>query len=93
MIRTSVLCSLGFRSIAVFIDSVGVELAFSLFPMTATGAGEGSIVRVVKGAVASVDWGLAIRLGAPSRIPDGDQLGIAFEPVSHRCVSPFARLY
>src|SRR5258708_1534897 len=59
--------------------------------MTATGTVEGSIARVIEGAVASVDWGLAIRLGALGRIPDGDPLGIAFEPASHRCVSPFAR--
>src|SRR5260370_10722021 len=58
--------------------------------MTAIGAVEGSIAGVIKGAVASVDWGLAIRLGAFGRIPDGDPLGIAFEPASHRCFS-FAR--
>jgi hypothetical protein len=78
---------LGFRSIAVFVDPVGCEIAFGLFPMTATGAVEGSIARVTKGAVASADWGLAIRLGALGRIPDGDPLGIAFEPTSHSCFS------
>src|SRR5438094_8091079 len=53
--------------------------------MTATSAIQGFILGVVEGSVAGVDFGLALGLGAPGRIPDGDPLGIGFEPALHSC--------
>src|ERR1700740_1308008 len=82
-----------FESESVFVAPVSVEVAFGLFPMTATSAVQCLIVGVVEGAVSGVDFGLAVGLGAPGRIPDGDPLGIAFEPASHNCCSfVFARV-
>jgi hypothetical protein len=43
------------------------------------------IAGVVERSLAGIDSRLAIRLGAFRRIPDGDPLGIAFEPASHIC--------
>jgi len=63
---------------------MSVEVAFGLFPMTATSAVQGLIVGVVEGTLSGVDFGLAVGLGAPGRIPGGDPLGIGFEPASHR---------
>jgi hypothetical protein len=76
-----------FESESVFVDPVSVEVAFGLFPMTATNAVQCLIVGVVEGAVSGVDFGLAVGLGAPGRIPGGDPLGIGFESASHSCCS------
>src|SRR6516164_10810776 len=74
------------ESDSVFVDPMGVEVAFGLFPMTATNAEQGLIVGVVECSIAGIDLGLAVGLGAPCRIPGGDPLGISFEPASHsRC--------
>jgi hypothetical protein len=77
-----------FESESVFVDPVSVEVAFGLYPMTATSAVQCLIVGVVEGAVSGVDFGLAVGLGAPGRIPGGDPLGIGFEPASHRLFLP-----
>jgi hypothetical protein len=58
---------------------MGVEVAFGLLTMTATGAVEVLIVGVVECLLAGVDFRLAVGLGASSRIPDSDPLGIALE--------------
>src|SRR5262249_9502378 len=68
---------------SVFVDPVGVEIAFGLLAVTATSAEEGLIGGVVEGSLAGVDFRLAVGLGASGRIPGGDPLGIAFEPTSH----------
>jgi hypothetical protein len=68
---------------SVFVDPVGVEVAFGLFAMTATSAVERLIAGVVERSLAGIDFRRAIRLGALRRIPDGDPLGIALEPSSH----------
>jgi hypothetical protein len=62
----------------VFVDPVGVEVAFSLFGVTATSAVEGLVAGVVERSLAGIDYRLAIRLGASRRILDGDPLGIGF---------------
>ena len=62
---------------------MGVEIAFSLFPVTAASALQGLIVGVVKGALAGIDLRVAVEFGASGRIPDGDPPGISFEPASH----------
>jgi hypothetical protein len=77
-----------FESEPVFVDPVRVEVVFGLFPMAAMSAVQGLIVGVIEGAVAGVDFGLAVGLGAPGRIPDGDPLGIGFEPASHGLFLP-----
>ena len=64
---------------------MGVEVAFGLFAVTATSAVKGLVAGVVERSLAGIDSRLAIRLGAFRRIPDGDPLGIAFEPASHIC--------
>src|SRR6516225_2406166 len=76
------------ESESVFVDPMGVEVAFGLFPMTATNAEQGLIVGVVECSLAGIDFGLAVGLGAPGRIPDSDPLGIGFEPASHRLFLP-----
>jgi hypothetical protein len=68
---------------SVFVNPVGVEIAFSLFPVTATSAVQGLIVGVVEGERAGIDLRVAVEFGASGRIPDGDPPGIGFEPASH----------
>jgi hypothetical protein len=68
---------------SVFVDAVGVEVAFGIFTVTAASAVERLIAGVVERSLAGIDSRLAIRLGAFRRIPDGYPLGIAFEPASH----------
>src|SRR5277367_3001304 len=75
----------------VFVDPVGVEIAFGLFAVTATSAVNGLVAGEVERSLSGIDFRLAILLGTSRLITDGDPLGIAFEPASHRCVSPFAR--
>src|SRR5271156_3959670 len=72
---------------SVFVDPVGVEIAFGLFAVTPTSAVNGLVAGVVERSLAGIDFRLAIRLGTSRRIPDGDPLGIAFEPASHSCFS------
>src|SRR5215469_230534 len=62
------------ESESVFVDPVGVEVAFGFFPMTATNAEQGLIVGIVECSLAGIDFGLAVGLGAPGRIPGGDPL-------------------
>jgi len=54
-----------FESESVLVDPVSVEVAFGLFPMTATSAVQCLIVGIVEGAVSGIDFGLAVGLGAP----------------------------
>jgi hypothetical protein len=75
----------------VFVDSVGVEVAFGLFAVTATSAIDGLVAGVIESSLSGVDLRLAIRLGTLRRIPDGDPLGIALEPASHNWFLLFAR--
>jgi hypothetical protein len=67
----------------VFIDPVGVEVAFGILAVTATIAVEGLIAGVVECSLAGVDFRLAIGLRASGGIPDGDPLRIALETSSH----------
>src|SRR5579885_795553 len=80
------------RSVAVFVDSMGGEVAGRFLPVTASRAVKGSIFGVVEGAFARSYRHFTARLRALSRIPGGDPLGVALEPASHRWSSSgFAR--
>ena len=69
---------------SIFVNPVGAEIAFSLFPVTASSAVQGLIVGVVESALAGIDLRLAVEFGASGRIPDGDPPEIGFEPALNR---------
>jgi hypothetical protein len=77
----------------VFVDPVGVEIAFGHIAMTAASAVKRLVAGVVEGSFARLDFRLAVGLGASGRIPNGDPLGIGFEPASHNLflLSPASR--